>query len=77
MPAYTIKNRKTGEEYDVVCTWAQLQEILSEDDNLTQKLCAPSAVSHTGMMLSRTSSDWRDVLKKIKKGSGRNNTINT
>lgn len=77
MPAYTIENKESGEEYDVVCTWDQLQEILAKDSNLKQKVCAPRIVSHTGMMLSKTSSDWRDVLKKIKKGSGKNNTINT
>ena len=29
------------------------------------------------MMLSKTSDGWKDVLKKIKKGSGKGNTINT
>jgi hypothetical protein len=77
MPQYTIKKRTTEEEWDVVCSWNELQEILKEDDDLIQKPSAPKIVSHTGMMLSKTSDGWKDVLKKIKKGSGKGNTINT
>lgn len=35
----------------------------------------PSIVSQVGGTLSKTSDGWKDVLKKVKSGSGRNNTI--
>jgi hypothetical protein len=34
-------------------------------------------ISHRGGIMRETSSDWRNLLGKIKKGSGRKNTINT
>jgi hypothetical protein len=44
--------------------------------NLKQGLSTPNFVTHTGNTISKTSTDWRDLLKKVKKGSGRGNTIN-
>ena len=38
MPLYTIKNTITDESWEVQCTWSKLQEMLSEDKNLTQGL---------------------------------------
>lgn len=77
MPSYTIKRKSTEEEWDVVCTWEELQEILKEDSDLTQKLAAPRTVSGVGGVLSKTDDGWKDVLKKIKKSAGRGNTIRT
>ena len=77
MPSYTIKRKSTEEEWNVVCTWEELQEILKEDSDLTQKLSAPRTVSSVGGVLSKTDDGWKDVLKKIKKGAGRGNTIRT
>lgn len=40
-----------------------------------QLVGAPSLVTHTGNIVNKTSSDWKDLLKKIDKGSGKNTTI--
>ena len=34
-------------------------------------------VTHTDGILSKTSGDWRDLLKRVKKGSGRANSVKT
>ena len=73
MPSYTLRNIKTKKEQDVFCSWTELQEL--EDNNLIQKLAVPKIVSGVGSLLSKTDDGWKDHLKEIKKGSGRDNTI--
>ena len=77
MPEYTIKNEKTLEEIDVVCSYSELQILLSEDADLIQKLSAPKIVSGVGGLYSKTDDGFKDVLGRIKKSSGRGNTIRT
>tara|TARA_R100001377_G_scaffold32864_1_gene17902 strand:- start:341 stop:574 length:234 start_codon:yes stop_codon:yes gene_type:complete len=75
MPSYTLRNIKTKAERDVVCSWKDLQEMLAADNQLIQKLTTPKIVSGVGSLLSKTDDGWKDHLKEIKKGSGRDNTI--
>ena len=75
MPSYTLRNIKTKEERDVFCSYTELQEILNDDPQLVQKLTTPKIVSGVGSLLSKTDDGWKDHLKEIKKGSGRDNTI--
>jgi|TARA_R100000541_G_scaffold49960_1_gene57143 hypothetical protein len=75
MPSYTLRNIKTKEERDVFCSYTELLEILKEDPTLVQKLTTPKIVSGVGSLLSKTDDGWKDHLKEIKKGSGRDNTI--
>ena len=77
MPQYTIKNKQTEEEVDVVCSWSDLQEALAEDKDLVQKVCAPKIISGVGTAVTRAGTNWRDLMGKIKKGSGKGNTVNT
>jgi len=77
MPSYTIKNKKTSEEMDVVCSYSELQILLSEDENLFQKLSTPKIVSGVGGLYSKTDDGFKDVLGRIKKNSGKGNTIRT
>jgi hypothetical protein len=76
MPTYTIKDVKENQEWEVICSWNELQQILDADQNLKQELATPMSVSMTGNTVSRTSGDWRDYLKKVKKESGKGDTIN-
>lgn len=76
MPRYTIQDTKNNEEWEVQCTWDELQEVLKANPDFKQGLSTPNFVTQTGNTISRTSGDWRDLLKKVKKGSGRGNTIN-
>ena len=78
MPTYTLKDTKTGEHWDVICSYAELQEVLDAQENVIRVLSPPNFVSSTKTHAnSNTSDGWKDLLGRIKKGSGRNNTIKT
>ncbi len=79
MPIYTLRNNDTGEEWDQFCSYSKLEEILEQNPNYS-KVITPFALSGGSIMrdtLSRTPDGFRDVLKKIKSGSGDGNTIKT
>lgn len=75
MPTYTMRNIITGEVEEMILSLTERQQLL-DTGVYTQELSTPNFVSMTGGTLSKTSSDWKDLLKKIKKQSGRNNNIN-
>lgn len=77
MPKYTLKDIKTLEEWDVMCSYEQLQVILDETPNTKQVLKFPSMVTQSGSTLSKTSSDWRDHLKRIDKAAGKDSKVHT
>jgi hypothetical protein len=77
MPTYTVKNKETDEYFEVFCSYDDLQNMLKEDSSISHVIQAPNMVTQTGSTLSKTSDGWKDLLKSIKKGSGRGNTINT
>lgn len=74
MPTYGIRNKKTKEEYEVICSWNELQNIL-EDEDLEQMLSTPKFVTDSMSTLRRAGSNWQDLLGRIKKGSGKDNNI--
>jgi hypothetical protein len=76
MPTYTVRNKVTEEEYETICSWNELQELLEVNSDLVQGLSTAKFVSQHGSTIGRTSGDWRDLLKKLKKGSGANSNIN-
>jgi len=75
MPVYTLKNIKTNKEWDITCSYKDLQHELKKKD-VEQVLKFPGMVGSTKSNLTRAGSDWQDVLKNMKKKSGRGNTIN-
>jgi hypothetical protein len=75
MPTYTMINKETGEEQDMVLSFAERDELLAKG-NHTQKLTAAKIVSGVGGTARLTSDGWKDKLREIKKGSGKDNTIN-
>jgi len=76
MPQYTMRDIKTKEEFDVTCTWTEMQDLLKENPNLIQKLSTPKIIS--GRMGGMKVPDgFTDLKKQIKKNSGRGNTIKT
>ena len=77
MPTYTLKNRETGEVEDKVCSIATMQELTDEETGeYDQIIGSPRIVTHRGSVIGTTSGDWKNLVSKIKKGSGRNNTVN-
>lgn len=78
MPTYTVKDIKTQEQWDIDCSWDELQEMLDNSPDLIKVLSTPNFVSSTKSHAnSNTSDGWKDLLGRIKKGSGRNNNIKT
>jgi len=75
VPNYTLRNIKTKENFIVNCTYTQLQDKLNRDSDLIQMLVMPAVIGQTGSNLSKTDDGWKDNLKRIKEGSGKNNTI--
>lgn len=75
MPTYTLKDNKTGNTWEIFCTYEELQITLDEIPNISQVLSAPKIVSGTGSLLSKTDDGWKENLTRIKSGSGRGNTI--
>jgi hypothetical protein len=76
MPTYVLKNKETEEHFEVFCTYDDLQNILKEDESLSHVIQAPNMVTMVGSTIGKTSDGWKDLLKSIKKGSGRGNTVN-
>lgn len=56
-------------------TLSQREEFLTSGEWKQIHLDTPKLVTHTGNIVNKTSSDWKDHLKRIKKGSGEGNTI--
>tara|TARA_Y100001963_G_C6789627_1_gene454759 strand:+ start:846 stop:1073 length:228 start_codon:yes stop_codon:yes gene_type:complete len=73
MPIYTVEN-KDGDEWDVNCSYEELQTMLKEK-NLRHVYKPPNIASTHGSLLSKTPDGWKDRLKQIKKGSGKGDTI--
>lgn len=78
MPTYTLQDLKTGQQHDVVCSWNELQKMLDEQQNVKHVLSAPKIVSGvSGNRDLKVPDGFKDLLKnKVKKGSGRGNTVN-
>ena len=77
MPVYTLKDLKTQDEWDVTCSYEDLQTILNEQPDVKQVLKPPKLVSsRMGNSDVKTPDGFKDLQKRIKQGSGRGNTIN-
>ena len=77
MPNYTLRNIKSQESFIVNCSYIELQEKLKENPELIQMLVMPAVIGQHGTTLSKTDDGWKDNLKRIKEGSGKDNTIKT
>ena len=75
MPTYTLKNIKDNIEFDVNCSYDDLQVMLDEQPDVVRVLTAPKIVTGVGGLHSKVPDGFRDKLKEMKKGSGKNNTI--
>ncbi len=75
MPTYTLKNIKDNVEFDIICSYDDLQVMLDEQPDVVRVLSTPKIVSGVGGLHSKVPDGFRDKLKQMKKGSGKNNTI--
>lgn len=76
MPTYDMKNVKTGEVEEMFLKISE-KEAMVESGEWVQVLAPLNIISQQGSTLSKTDNGWRDILKTIKKNSGRGNTIKT
>jgi hypothetical protein len=79
MPVYDLKHIPTGEVDEHIVSISKMEEMVASGDYEIQHLSVAKdrIITQRGGTLSKTSGDWRDLLGKIKKGSGRNNSIKT
>ena len=76
MPTYTLRNKKTGQTWQTICSYNVLKDhIINDEVELVPVM--PNIVSGVGSLLGKTDDGWKDNLKRIKEGSGRGNTIKT
>tara|TARA_R110000822_G_C15336137_1_gene495294 strand:- start:6465 stop:6701 length:237 start_codon:yes stop_codon:yes gene_type:complete len=77
MPLYEMKNLQTGETSDMIVTIAKMEEMVSSGE-WKHVMGAPALITHTGNMINKTSGDWKDHLKNIKKSASRRrpNSVN-
>ena len=78
MPLYTFKNKETGELKDMMLSISAMEELKAQGEWAQHFASAPGLISQSGSTISRTSGDWKDHLKRIKKSSGHKvkNTVN-
>jgi len=77
MPLYNIKNKKTEEVKEIFLKSNDRESYFEENPDWFQMLSTPNFITQNGSTLAKTSDGFKDLLKGIKKGSGRGNTINT
>jgi hypothetical protein len=77
MPNYTFYNKKLKEEFIENMSMSELDNFLLINPHLEQVVTAPAIADPTRLGLRKPDSGFRDVLKRVKKASGRRNTINT
>ena len=77
MPTYQLKNEKTGEIKEEFMSISNMEKLIGGGE--WSIYYAPTSnvkiISQAGGILSKTDDGWKDTLKRIKKHSGRNNTI--
>ena len=77
MPTYTLRDIKTNNQWDVVCSYDELQTILDEMPDVIKVLSTPKIVTGVGSLQSKVPDGFIVKLNQIKKGSGKGNTIKT
>lgn len=76
MPVYTVRNDVTEETMDVNMSYKDLQDFLHGNPEFSQIFKMPATVSGAISTHRRAGEGWSDLLKKVKKASGKDNTIN-
>ena len=76
MPTYNIQNEKTGEVKEVFCSWKDKEKELKKHGKEWKYLIGAPAMTTLGInTIKRAGNEWNDTLKAIKKGAGKDSTI--
>lgn len=73
MPSYTMIDKETGDEVDMVLSLSERESLLANGKYI-QKLSTAKLVSGVHGTLRQAGDGWKDVLGKVKKGAP-NSTI--
>lgn len=77
MPLYTIKHKKTGEKKEVMVSLTEYDQYFKDlSGEWIRVLATPLIIEGIGSALSKSDEGWKDTLRAIKRGSGKDNTIN-
>lgn len=76
MPVYTIRNNSTEEYVEVNMPYEDFKEFLQGNPEFTQVFKMPATVSGRMSTHRMAGEGWQDVLKKVKKASGKDAKIN-
>lgn len=77
MPTYTFKDTNTGEVFDKFLKISELDEYSESNPHLEKVISAPNLISGVKSARQIAGTEWNNHLDRIKKGSGRGNTIKT
>ena len=79
MPTYDLRHVPTGEVDEHIVSIGVMMEMVEsgEYEIVHRSVAKDNIISQRDGTLSKTSGDWRNLLGRIKKGSGRGDTINT
>lgn len=75
MPRYTFRNKDTEEEFDAVISMSAYDSYLEENPHLERVWTAKAPALISGVT-AKPSEGFRDLLKGIHKGAGRQSNIN-
>lgn len=75
MPTYVFRNTQTDEVEEHYMKISELDEFKEKNTHLDIQLQGMNMISDTKSTLTRAGTEWQDHLKRMKKGSGRGNTI--
>lgn len=75
MPTYVFRNTETDEIEEHFMKMAELDEFKEKNPNLVVQLQGMNMITDSKSTLTRAGGEWQDLLKNIKKNSGRGNTI--
>jgi hypothetical protein len=78
MANYTFLDTQTDKEFDIDMPISELDAYKAQNPHLEQIISrAPAIADPSRLGLRKPDGGFRDVLKRIKKASGRSNKINT
>jgi len=76
MPIYTFRNKESGEEVTEFMSMASREEKLATGEWEQVITGVGGMISDSKSTMTRAGKEWEGHLKRVKKNSGRGNTIN-
>jgi len=78
MPTYTFKNIRTGEITEKFMKMSEKDQYMKDNPDLERRLCdIPKPIDPVRLGVSQPAEGFRDLLKTIKKNTGRRSKVNT